>query len=1171
MAVDRVKALPFILIWVLAFGLPVVIPANGEAESNTFTKIADTRGALLGVGRNPSINAAGTVAFRAFDTTAFGIFTGSGGPLTTIADNSGALILDIADAEPSINAAGTVAFQAGLREPGMPPRDGGIFTGSGGPLTTIIDPIDPTDPTMTGIFACCPSINDEGTVAFFGIPFPGFRGIFTVSGGAVTTIADTSAVFSGLGAGVFSKPSINAGGTVAFLAFLRTGGEGIFTGSGGPLTTIADTSGAFRNFSLFGDPAINAAGTVAFVAFTPEGIGVFTGTGGPITTLIDPRRSPYNSICCVSINDRGTVAFMATLSTGEKGIFTGPDPVADKVIAVGDALFGSTVTELDFDRPPGLNNNGQAAFFARLADLTTGIYRADPPEQGGPPAVLLIPGWKGSCSNFENLKPWLVIALEVPLERVECFNPDPGWVAPDGGTGGYFREPGVRRIAPRLQAYVEDFLNRMAPVRGGKIDIVAHSYGGLVARWYIEKLGGNSKVRSLTMLGTPNLGTRWADVGGFGDFLASFIKGRRGVSDISLLDQSPSSNSPPGVLWELNTNFRMPTTRYLAVAGDWKSIPESIPMFVFFGEPNDCVIPVRSARGLLSEGGPFPDEISVVRIVTHPSPACRGDPPSDFPPRLTRDRPSTDCTSDRGHVFCDVLSNVDPSRVVAMAAAPVQAELPSGSDLATVQQSRAPPRAGTGPAAASIAPGGADAHPVSVDASAAAAAFSLFWMGEETAVRLTLRRPDGSLVDPSDPDVTHFPPSAIVPGFFVESYVVDSPAVDEWVLHVTAVSVPPEGQVYVVSGSLDSPITLAFDTELASATLGQPVTLTATLQEFATPVLGATVEGTITKPDGSSEVITLKDDGVGPDAQANDGTYTGTFGGTDLCGVYRFDVKARGSASTGPFTRGDSALVGVLFGGEQACADLALTKTHNPNPVTVGSDLTYALTVRNNGPDTAAGVTLTDTLPADVTLVSTTPSQGSCIGMSAVTCNLGSLADGASATITIVVTPTATGTITNSASVTGIGTDPNTANNTATVTTTVNAFTGPDIRGTYAAAGAATATSCQDPADNGTFEFSASVSIPSQAGATFSGSATLTPVVSGNNITTNMSFSGTVTAGGEVSATFTYTTLVDGVFDSSGDGTFTGQVTGNTLAINFSGQDRVGDTCTVTGSLSGTR
>ncbi len=120
-------------------------------------------------------------------------------------------------------------------------------------------------------------------------------------------------------------------------------------------------------------------------------------------------------------------------------------------------------------------------------------------------------------------------------------------------------------------------------------------------------------------------------------------------------------------------------------------------------------------------------------------------------------------------------------------------------------------------------------------------------------------------------------------------------------------------------------------------------------------------------------------------------------------------------------------------------ADLSITKTDSPDPVLVGQNLTYTITVTNNGPTSAAAVTVTDTLPGGVTFVSATPSQGTCSGTSTVTCNLGSLAFPGSATVTIVVTPTTAGPLSNTASVASSTSDPNNGNNSSTTGTTVNA------------------------------------------------------------------------------------------------------------------------------------
>ena len=54
-----------------------------------------------------------------------------------------------------------------------------------------------------------------------------------------------------------------------------------------------------------------------------------------------------------------------------------------------------------------------------------------------------------------------------------------------------------------------------------------------------------------------------------------------------------------------------------------------------------------------------------------------------------------------------------------------------------------------------------------------------------------------------------------------------------------------------------------------------------------------------------------------------------------------------------------------------------------------------------------------------------------------VVCSLGSIANGGNATVTILVKPTAKGTITNTATVSAQQADPNTSNNSATATTTV--------------------------------------------------------------------------------------------------------------------------------------
>src|SRR5207244_442923 len=118
-------------------------------------------------------------------------------------------------------------------------------------------------------------------------------------------------------------------------------------------------------------------------------------------------------------------------------------------------------------------------------------------------------------------------------------------------------------------------------------------------------------------------------------------------------------------------------------------------------------------------------------------------------------------------------------------------------------------------------------------------------------------------------------------------------------------------------------------------------------------------------------------------------------------------------------------------------ADLLITKSDSPDPVVAGTDLTYTLKVTNNGPSTASNVTVSDPVPAQTSFVSATPSQGSC--SSAVSCSLGTLAPGGSATITIVVhvDSTASGSLSNTATVSSDQPDGDSANNSATEKTAV--------------------------------------------------------------------------------------------------------------------------------------
>ena len=330
----------------------------------TFTKIAE--------GVAPSelfftqaIDDEGTVLFRFIqddpepEVRLQAISTGFGEDITTIVDTTDPRFTTFDGAD--INDIGTVAFQGGRIDASGAVT--GIFTSEAGVITPIVVDQDFDSSSPFELIRNSPEINNSGTVAFQA--FGEGAGIFTIIDDEITTIADPSGPFQGFG-GIID---INDSGEVAFDASLDSGGQGVFTGSGGDTTTIALDIGM-----RFDGIDINNSGTVAFAA-TDEG--VFTGSGGPITTIADSS-GPFRFFEGVAINDQGAIAFEGVLDNGNTGIFTGPDPVTDKVIASGDTLFGKTVSSAFLPGNNTLNNSGQIAFTANFEDGTSGVFRANP-------------------------------------------------------------------------------------------------------------------------------------------------------------------------------------------------------------------------------------------------------------------------------------------------------------------------------------------------------------------------------------------------------------------------------------------------------------------------------------------------------------------------------------------------------------------------------------------------------------------------------------------------------------------------------------------------------------------------------------------------------------------------------------------------------------------------
>ncbi|QNF31507.1 DUF11 domain-containing protein [Adhaeribacter swui] len=136
-------------------------------------------------------------------------------------------------------------------------------------------------------------------------------------------------------------------------------------------------------------------------------------------------------------------------------------------------------------------------------------------------------------------------------------------------------------------------------------------------------------------------------------------------------------------------------------------------------------------------------------------------------------------------------------------------------------------------------------------------------------------------------------------------------------------------------------------------------------------------------------------------------------------------------------------------------ADLAITNTVSASPYVVGTNVTYTVTVTNNGPDNTTGVSVKDLLPVDLDFKNYTATTGAgTYDRSTGIWTVGNLNSGATQTLTIIAAPLNNNTITTTASVNNSNIPDNqNANNSASNSIDVDAKPIADIAITNTAAG----------------------------------------------------------------------------------------------------------------------
>jgi uncharacterized repeat protein (TIGR01451 family) len=200
---------------------------------------------------------------------------------------------------------------------------------------------------------------------------------------------------------------------------------------------------------------------------------------------------------------------------------------------------------------------------------------------------------------------------------------------------------------------------------------------------------------------------------------------------------------------------------------------------------------------------------------------------------------------------------------------------------------------------------------------------------------------------------------------------------------------------------------------------------------------------TINKATGTTTsiaLVTIDDtEGLGSDPS---GQLWGTSGTGDT--VFEIDKFTGIGSNERALNFSDYEAVDCVGVSPTVGADLFVSKTVDNNIPSPGQNITYTVTLTNNGAADSTGIQIADTLPAQVTYVSHVASQGSYDPINGFWF-VGSVASSGSRTLNVLVTVTTNlgNSFSNTASVSSASQpDPNLANNTATVPVTV---TGPSL------------------------------------------------------------------------------------------------------------------------------
>jgi hypothetical protein len=474
--------------------------------------------------------------------------------------------------------------------------------------------------------------------------------------------------------------------------------------------------------------------------------------------------------------------------------------------------------------------------------------------------------WIGAHGIFSTNSIWST--FWVPRIRDLGIPADPG---PNMGTLDT-----IQSNAAKISAAVS-----AAKARWGvdRVNIMAHSKGGLDARDYIEN---TDTVENLVQLGTPNAGSPLADAVEAGSIALLDLEGS--IKANQLLGGLGGYQLTRPYMFVYNffhgSNSKVTYTAIGGhqIPGSWRSDPGGNILQLIVGE-GDLIVPLSSVHAL-----PFTTNYTVFSTY----------PPTFGPASHTGIHHNQDAYALVSHLI--TAPGLESNRAVISSGRGVPKPMEVASANTETQRSQTFGGKLQQPQTAT--------HVIAVD-SASTLAFTLLHPAGDLDLKLT--DPHGQVFDAATivgrTDVSR--QESEIPGGFIETYAFTGPIITgNWTATVIASNTNGLVDYNVTAWLENAPLQMTAAVNTLSTPTGGSFILSATLTNGALPVTGATVNAAVILPDGiTSQTVALLDNGAAPDTLPNDGVYTANFSGTSQAGPYGIAIDATGTISGTQFSR----------------------------------------------------------------------------------------------------------------------------------------------------------------------------------------------------------------------------------------------------------------------------